>query len=119
MLMSELITLLTHSMEQIGNYAVKLTEDGTEALHLTSVTHVVEGDDHSFVLSAATAEKVEGAVHQATEGEIQEVIAEKMGEAQDHGVQAPEVDPENQSGGPAELDKENVTDDAGTTAPKE
>jgi hypothetical protein len=60
MLASELISMLTHTMESVGNHVVKITEDGTSALHIKTVAHVVNDDEHSIVLTAASEDEVEG-----------------------------------------------------------
>lgn len=105
MLMSELITELTHMMESTGNYVVKLTEDGTEALHLTSISHVVKDDEHAFVLSSS--HKVEDAVESVHDTDPN---ADPMSEIE-------ESETQKETDDAAKSDKPNVTDDAGKSSP--
>lgn len=129
MLASEMISVMTEMMERVGNFDVKITEDGRTAQHVTSVAHTQSGEDHAIVLASVTPQEVEDAVAVLEQGAnvaalvdpaIQpEVVAAEAVVAVIEKVveeavarQNSEVDPAKATETPAEIPHETVTDDA-------
>ncbi len=118
MLASELISMLTHTMEAVGNYVVKITEDGAAALHITSMAHVVDGEDHSIVITAADSDDIEGDVQHVADVESGDttmvpssgVVAADALMDEMNPPPVPEVDPSNSPETTAEIPHPNVTD---------
>lgn len=113
MLASELISMLTHTMESVGNYAVKITEDGAAALHIHSMAHVVDGEDHAIVITASRPSEIEGDVQHVADVAEGAATMESTGAAAADALMDemnPEVEPEKPTDEPPETPHPAVTD---------